>query len=70
MLPITCGKCGYGGGKAIQGFSTVHKVGAPNLHVVQGSIVCIHKEGILLLPEKSFNKSKDVSQFNIKLDSF
>lgn len=59
-----------GGCKAIQGFSTVHKVGAPNPRVVQGSIVCMHKEGILLLPEKSFNKSKDTSQFNIKLDCF
>ena len=45
-------------------------VGAPNPHVVQGSIVCMHKEGIFLLPEKSFSKSKDISQFNIKLDSF
>ena len=58
------------GCKAIQGFSTVHKVGAPNPHVVQGSIVCMHEEGIFLLPEKSFSKSKDISQFNIKLDSF
>ena len=38
MLPNTCGKCGYGGGKAIQGFSTVHKVGAPNLQRVQGQL--------------------------------
>lgn len=70
MLPNTCGKCGYGAVRLYKRFSTVRKVEVPLTSIiVQGSIVCIHKEGILLLPE-GFNKSKDVSQFNIKLDSF